>query len=364
MGSTMTRRERLRRCFFLEELDRPAVFSRTGYPAGDPSYDRLKAYLAARAELKQGWGGGRFETPLPIDTHTEPYSEDFERHVEILHTPKGDLRSTALKGLKGQPGMHETYFIKTPEDAEAYLSIPLPEFKGDVSSFFAADAAMGDAGIIDVGLGHCPAGIVAVLCGSDTLAMMSVTDRDVVHRLLARRQEISLLRAKFLLGQGVGPFFSMAGEEYIVPPLHGPRDFRDFVVRYDKRIIDLVHDAGGRMHIHSHGSIKAVFQGFIDMGTDVLHPFEAPPLGDITAREAKALARGRLCLEGNIQIHRMYEAAPDEVRAETEALIADAFDDRRGLIVCPTASPYIVGQGEHCFPMYKAMVDAVVDWKG
>lgn len=155
----------------------------------------------------------------------------------------------------------------------------------------------------------------------------------------------------------------MAGQEYVVPPLHGPRDFCDFNVRYDKPILDQIHDAGGRVHIHCHGSMKKVLQGFVDMGTDVLHPFEPPPMGDIFAREAKDLARGRMCLEGNIQINRMYESSPEEIRRETRQLIRDAFDDGKGLIVCPTASPYIRGAGQTCFPQYKAMIDTVLEFK-
>jgi uroporphyrinogen-III decarboxylase len=174
--------------------------------------------------------------------------------------------------------------------------------------------------------------------------------------------EIMLEAVKFLLGQGVGPFFSMAGEEYLVPPLHGPKDFYEFNVRYDKPIIDLVHEAGGRVHIHCHGSVKKVMQGFLDMGVDVLHPFEAPPMGDITPAEAKATIRGRMCYEGNIQIHHMYECSPEEVREETEVLIDTVFDDSAGLIVCPTASPYIPGKGEACLGRFRAMVEAVHGW--
>jgi uroporphyrinogen-III decarboxylase len=85
-------------------------------------------------------------------------------------------------------------------------------------------------------------------------------------------------------------------------------------------------------------------------------------MGDVTPAEAKAMARDKLCLEGNIQIHRMYEASPEEIAAETAALIETVFDDRKGLIVSPTASPYILGMGEICFPQYKAMVDTVLGW--
>lgn len=359
----MTRRERLTRCYAHQEVDRPAVYVRTGFPADDPTYDRLKACLSVHSELKRDWCGTQFEPPLPVEVHTEPYSEDFERRIEVLHTPRGDLRRSALQSLKGQPGLHETFFINSPEDADSYLSLPIPHIGGDASSFAALDAQVGDAGIVDVGLGFNPAGFVAELCGSEQFALMSLTHREVLHALCERQRDILLARVEFLLGRGVGPFFSMAGEEYLVPPLHGAKDFWDFNVRYDRPILDRIHEAGGRVHIHCHGSVRTVLAGFIEMGTDVLHPFEAPPLGDILPREAKKLARGKLCLEGNLQIHRMYEATPDEVRRETAQLIADTFDDRCGLIVCPTASPYIRGAGARCFPQFQAMVDTVVAWK-
>jgi hypothetical protein len=357
---TMTRRERLKRCYFNQKLDRPAVYSRTAFPENDPTYDRLKTYLESYTELKVGWAGSQFESEYSVEIRTETHSEDFERRIEILHTPEGDLQRSSLVSLKGQPGLHESFIVNCAEDAKKYLSLPFPKFEGDTSSFFDADTAVGEKGIVDVELGFNPAGFVAELCGSENFAMMSVTDRDILHALCERQMTLIQRRLKFLLDAGVGPFFSMLGEEYIVPPLHGPGDFYDFNVKYDKPIIDMIHNAGGRVHVHSHGSLRSIFQGFIEMGVDVLHPFEPPPQGDILASDAKVLARNKMCLEGNIQIHRMYEATPQEIRQETEQLIKDAFDDNKGLIVSPTASPYIRGQGEVCFPQYKAMVDTVL----
>jgi len=359
----MTRRERLKRCYFNQELDRPAVYSRASFPADDSTYDQLKSYLNAYTELKIALNVSEFESEYLIEVKMENYSEDFERRIDILKTPKGDLYRSTMVSLKGQPGMHEKYFVNCAEDAEKYLSLPIPVLNGNVlANFNVLDAEIGDKGIVDIRLGSNPGGFIADMCGSENFAIMSITDRDILHKLCERQMNIILQRVQFVLDAGVGPFFSMLGEEYIVPPLHGLNDFNDFNVKYDKPIIDLVHDAQGRMHIHSHGSIKSVFQGFIDMGADVLHPFEPPPQGNITAAEAKALAGGRMCLEGNIQINRLYEETPDVIRQETEQLIADAFGDSKGLIVCPTASPYIRGQGEICFPQYKAMIDTVINW--
>ena len=60
----------------------------------------------------------------------------------------------------------------------------------------------------------------------------------------------------------------------------------------------------------------------------------------------------------------MFANDAGEIAAQTRTLIADAFDDKCGLIVSPTASPYIRGAGEECFGKYKAMIDTVLGWTG
>jgi len=172
---TMTRRERLTRCYFNQEVDRPAVYSRTGFPEDDPSYDRLKAYLEAHSELKSRWSGRQFESRYPVERLIEPHSEDFERWIEILHTPAGHLQRSSFVSLKGQPGLQRTFLISCREDAQKYLALGFPDLGGDTSSFFAARADVGEKGIVDVDLGSNPGGFVVELCGSESFAVMSCT---------------------------------------------------------------------------------------------------------------------------------------------------------------------------------------------
>jgi hypothetical protein len=361
MSSPITRRERLRRCYNQEELDRPAVYSRMWISDSDRSYDDLRAYMTQRTELKRWFFPHRYmQWNTPQDSY-EPVSDEWRRLVQILHTPAGDLRRSWMEGLKSQAGHCDEHYLKDRADAEKYLSLPPPTFAGPAMDEFATvDAAVGDCGITEIILGDNPAGAAASLFGSETFAMMTVTDRDIVHALCQRQMEMLLSLVGWLCDQGLGPYFDIEGHEYLVPPLHGPADFHEFCVRYDKPVIDLIHERGGRIHAHCHGCVGKVFQGFLDMGADVLHPFEPPPMGDITARQAKAAARGRLCLEGNIQIADLYEHSPDQIRQQTEQLIADCFDDRKGLIVCPSASPYMPNQGQVCLPRYQAMVETVL----
>ena len=87
----MTRRVRLRRCYFHEELDRPAVYSRRWVPRDDPGYAELIAYLDARSEVKLPCRSFELLGGSPVLARVEPHSADFERQVFILSTPMGDL---------------------------------------------------------------------------------------------------------------------------------------------------------------------------------------------------------------------------------------------------------------------------------
>ncbi len=361
--NSISSRERLHRCYNHQEQDRPGVYIRTYWPSNDPSYDPVKAYVHAHTDLKIPVDLTALETPYRTSTRTEPHSADFDRHTVTLHTPTGDLQSVYLIGLRTYPSFCQEHFLKTREDAQKWLSLPLPEPRGDASAFLKAQHDVGDRGIADACLSSNPGGHVVELFGSEAFAIFSVTERDLLHELLQRQQTIILNRLKRALSLGIGPYFSSLGQEEIVPPLHGPADFVEFNMQYDKPIFDLIHNAGGRIHVHCHSKIGRVFQYFIEMGVDVLHPIEPPPLGDITAAQAKHLARGKMCLEGNIQIANMYERTPAQVAEETTTLIADAFDDRNGLIVSPSASLYQIGKGAQCLEQVKAMVQTVLSYR-
>jgi hypothetical protein len=325
----MTSRERLHRLYFHEEMDRPAVIIRWWGFRDDRSYDNLFRLMTEQSDWVEPWSAG-----------------------SLVHNP--------VASWAQEEGRRHT--IENSEEAERYLELPEPEIGGDVSEYFRLREKVGDRGIVLATLLNNPGGHVSGLFGSETCALMSITEREILHRLAQRHQKTVLRLVDYLVERGVGPYFNIFGQEMIAPPLHGRQDFIDFNVRYDRAIADRIHAAGGRLNVHCHGSVKSVIDCFPELGADVFHCFEAPPMGDITPAEVKAALRGKVALEGNIQIADMYEKSPDEIRAQTEALIRDGFDDRRGLAVTPTASPYMPGRGADCYRQYQAMVAAVTDW--
>ena len=358
---TLTSKERLTRCFYHQEIDRPSVYSRTSFPKIDATYNKLKRLLIEKTDIKEYWQGIEIDQ-YQVDTSQEPYKDGYIKLYKKINTPKGDLTSTSAMCIQDYSTSVIEYFIKDETDIEKYLSLPFPEIKVNPSLYYKAEQDMGDRGIIMTNFGSNPGGSAVELCGSETFALFSITNRELLYELCENRKKIILSILEKLKEYRIGHFFSMQGEEYITPPLHGQKDFYDFNVKYDKQIIDSVHDMGGKMHIHSHGSIKKVIEGFIDMGVDVLHPFEAPPLGDITIKEAKDKVKNKICIEGNIEISLMYEKTPEEIIEITTNLIEEGFYDNKGLIVSPTASPCFYGKGRECYNQYKALIETVINW--
>ena len=88
----MTSKERLTRCYFGLETDRPAVYSRSGFPGNDPTYDKLKAYLARYSDRKDLFFAKNLCEPNKKDNIVEAHSQEYDKVTTVWHTPKGELR--------------------------------------------------------------------------------------------------------------------------------------------------------------------------------------------------------------------------------------------------------------------------------
>jgi len=225
--------------------------------------------------------------------------------------------------------------IETVEDARKWLSIPSVFVTPPTDGFFEQDRKLGDRAAIMVGTDHAMYAVNR-LTGSRVWAEWSILERELLFEMI----DVMYLRieayVKHLLAAGVGPIYGYVGPELCVPPLQSPRDFREFVAAYDRRIIELIHDAGGLVWVHCHGKVGSVFDDFVDMGADCLNPMEPPPMGDITLADGKRRAAGRMALEGNIEVGLFQTATPEEMEATVEAAMREGKPGG-GFILSPTS---------------------------
>lgn len=371
----MTERERLLAAMTLREPDRVPI-NVWGVPVWDDEWvkSRHPSYGPV-IEVTREYGSYRGSWSPPTGTFVSMTDEvghrweqidhpDWVEHVTWIDTPAGPLRARSMTSKRGLPGLHAEHLVKTLEDVDRVLSVPyVPLTEVDVSGFRAEEERIGDRGLTMVGIGCNPVmHIVEGLLGSELFAFWTLEQRGVLLELLEVFLQRTLDRVDAMIAAGVGPVFSMLGEEYITPPLHGPRDFRDFCTVPDRKIAERVHEAGGILHIHSHGSVGAMLEDFAEFA-DVLHPLEAPPMGDVELADAKRRIGDRVCLEGNIQYGDLC-TMPTPQLVELVKRTLDAGAPGGGFILAPTASPYTEVLTDQTVRNYVAMVETAVEYGG
>ena len=114
-----------------------------------------------------------------------------------------------------------------------------------------------------------------------------------------------------------------AGPELCIPPLQSPRDFDDFVTRYDRPILEMIHAAEGLVWVHCHANMDPVLERFADdLHLDCLNPLEPPPVG-IPLAEAKRRVGDRMTLE----MSALQLGTPEEIRRLTlQSLVTTAAE--------------------------------------
>ena len=171
----------------------------------------------------------------------------------------------------------------------------------------------------------------------DELLLWCHTERELVHRLIDTMTERIELGLRYVLDAGLGEMMWLGGSEQATPPMMGPEMYDEFVTQYDSRIIDLMHNYDGLVHVHCHGKISGILDRLLDMDVDMTDPVEPPPDGDITMAEAKKRCAGRMTLMGHIEFRELEFSSPKRIRELIRTAILDGGAERTYLY--PSATP-------------------------
>jgi len=275
--------------------------------------------------------------------------------VTTLRAPAGDLTRIDLVHRGGKPGYTRKHLIDSVEDAHRWLSIPEDPLPG-LDPFAARVAQVGDRGLVMTGVGQAMY-TVNDATGSELWGYWLYDERALLHAMIAKVHRGIIARVKHYLAAGIGPLFGWVGPELCIPPLASPADFDDLSTRYDKPVIDLIHDAGGLVWIHCHGDMHPVLERFADMGVDCLNPIEPPPMGKLTLADAKRRVGDRMTLEGGIEVGDFELGSPETVAAHVEEAMAMGKPGGR-FILCPSSDhTHWPDLHDHIARNYRAFVE-------
>ena len=364
----MTSRERLITAFHKGKPDRlpisvrgVRIFDEAWLRSRHPTYRPLIDYVREKTDpvvfWSAGWGHGLTAVEPEAESQRVVEEDGDWRVVETrLETPLGPLTQRYRHSKRGKPGLRTKAFITTPEEAERLLSVPHRPIEPDLGAYRALVERVGEEGLVVPMLGGAMMWLHQMM-DSETLALWSVTHRGLLRRLLDTFNDRVLELTEKLLAGGCGPVLGSIGQELATPPLLGPADFEEFVVAYDREVFDLIHRRGAVVHVHCHGKMRQVLDGFLRSGVDSLHPVEAPPLGDITLREFRRRVGLRIAVKGNIQIGDLYAGRPEEIARQVRRGF-EAAGRQGAFILAATASPFWPELPRRALRNYRAMIDA------
>jgi len=339
----MTARERLIRVFKNQEVDRMPVRLWGVDPANPVREDWKVLYeLTEKYELEiiRTWCPAKEEIPEPICKETVTEKVVSERGLKeittCILTDEGPLTSIFYAPLSGAPGYIKKHFIENKEDAKKWLSIPdqkLPK----IDSYFEIERKTGNRAMLMISIDEAMY-MVQRMMGSEIFGYWLHDERELLKEMIDRAYKKLETLVKHYLSHKIGDACGWVGPELCIPPLASVRDFEEFVVQYDKKIIDLIHDAGKLTWIHCHGDMKPVLEHFVNMGLDCLNPLEPPPVGKIALTEAKKICGKKMCIDGGIEDGSFYTLKPHEMRE----LVVETIRQGKpggGFILCPSSSP-------------------------
>jgi hypothetical protein len=318
-------RDRILAATSLEELDRvpcsPHVSAGTvqNMPGSDwqalLQFTDVTMSVGALGDL-QIFGGQQLIDASKVTREADGFAHEVE-------TPRGVLRSRQV--VTPDTTWTAEYFGKTRADIDKVLSISYEPPQFDISDYLRWTEVVGDEGLVSVGM--CSAFRFCLgFFGPQTLYLAMGDAADLIEHLVATMNERLEVYITECCEGGVRSFW-MGGSEHCGPGVVNPRLFSRMVTPYDKRIVEIIHEADGVVNYHTHGRLKDILEDIAEISVDVMSPIEAGLRGDVTLAEVKNKVGDGVCLKGNLDDMAFLAVAPeDEVRAAAEGCIRQAAE--------------------------------------
>jgi uroporphyrinogen-III decarboxylase len=236
--------------------------------------------------------GGDWFLGTALSTRTE---ERDGKTYSVIEAPQGDLYSRYQR--TEITGAHMEFYCKTSEDVHNLLAAPYEPPVIDASPFIETKDRIGEQGMVGAGLTN-PGGIAARFLSPADYALMWLDDRETFMELVRVAAERCYHWVEECCRQGVD-CFRIIGGEFASTQL-GPEGFRETMLRFDKPLVEIMHEYGALAHYHNHGPMGQFLEMLAEIGMDSLDPLEGPPWGDTTLAECKERIGDRVCLLGNL----------------------------------------------------------------
>ena len=173
-----------------------------------------------------------------------------------------------------------------------------------------------------------PFSLASLAVGMETMLVeiLDEENEEWIHLLLSKCVQAETIYCKALLEAGA--HCTSIGDSTAGPAVISPALYRKFGVPYEKQLCDNVHRMGGLISLHICGNATAIIPEMISTGADIL---ELDQTTDTVA--AYSLTAGKTTIMGQISPVTLAQGTPEQVRAETEQMLANVGGKKAGGVI-------------------------------
>lgn len=159
------------------------------------------------------------------------------------------------------------------------------------------------------------------LRGMQQLMMDPYLDPDFYREFMNKITELAVEAARELAivnGDAIGIKGNIANASMI-----GKNFFDEFILPYEKRLVEAIHDAGSFTIYHNCGKAEALLPSYLELGITAWETVAEPPQGDNDLARAKKLVGDKITLIGNLdQVVFLKTASVAEVEERTKQIVS------------------------------------------
>ena len=255
-----------------------------------------------------------------------------------IQTPVGSMRVAARKTHDWQvstlPLVSDHLWsrgiefpIKGPEDLDKMRFLLYDPFKSDLTAFRERAAAIGNFAakhdVLVEGDVNAASNIALSFRGPINLMCDAVDNPGFLEEMLDIILDWNLKRLALILDAGVDTVYHTGC--YETTAFWSPDMYRRFFFPVLKRKLEMIHEAGAKMHYYMDIGVMPLIGVFKELGIDILSTVDPPPHGDSDIAALKREAGDTICLWGGVDApHTIEQGTPGDVRDAVRKAISIA----------------------------------------
>ncbi|MFH1927047.1 MAG: uroporphyrinogen decarboxylase family protein [Chloroflexota bacterium] len=254
-------------------------------------------------------------------TVVDERKDDAKRRTVTIHTPGGDLgavenfRKISKYIVVFAIGEH---LIKNEKDFDVFRRYAPPADVMDCRMITRAKEATGDKGLVLCCI-HGAFNTLNIFRKLDYMMMDPLVDEVFYREMMEYFLGCVIKRVRKMIKYG--PEVIEIGGNLATSAV-GPDFFSKYVLPYEKRLIDEIHEVGCFTEYHNCGDAARIMHLYNELGTDAWGYVTPPPFGDVDLDEALRVIRPGMVLRGNIdQVDFMVKATPEKIKTRVRDLL-------------------------------------------